>query len=545
MNKNNNLWRREPRFDIFVDLLDPSLPYEFVYNSQVEGAKHCFRGKKYDTRKSDHVSTGFRVAGNQDFRQEKWRSAMECYNRSLLFAEHNSDELSLAYANRSACFFRMQKYTHCLKDIELARDHNYPKRLMKKMDDREIKCVERLAEGNENHQEEIEPKLCFDPDEKFPCMANVLEIKTNHKFVRYVIAKCDIDVGKTVLVEEAFVHVFEASDRTLCLTCMRHVQNFIPCKGCTDAMFCDETCMQKNNVHQVACGSAFYRIPGNVQYCAESILIAIKAFPSVEHLMEFVEDQLTLPKTEMPKNCSDAQKQYGLFLKMEKMTNDTDLYQSILKYITHRLLMDIPTVKEKFTTKKKQRFLMHLIWQHKNIADRSAFAQGLAGTNPSDRMDAGSKIIATCNIYGLFNHSCIPNLHNDFVGNKQMLITTRPVKTGDKLFVCYEQHLWSKSNELRQTHLKSIYNFNCKCARCNDDKFVFDSAMANDPLFKFIKQSDVKTITDAKVKILIRACHDFMRKYAHVPCSNEIMIVTVQLMNCMQEDYPEYRRIIN
>ncbi|XP_037026738.1 SET and MYND domain-containing protein 4-like [Bradysia coprophila] len=538
----NNLWRREKRFDIFVDLLDPSLPYETVYDSQIEGAKHRFHGKQYEPTKSDQVSALFRAAGNREFKEKKWRVAMEYYNRSLIFAETNSDIVSLAYANRSACFFHMQKYDHCFRDIELAIEHNYPKRLMHKLDDREAECVKHLNEKNVD-RELIEPKLSYDPDEKFPCMANVLEIKTNHRFGRYIEAKCDIDVGQTVLVEKGFVHVFEASDRTLCVTCMRHVQNFIPCGGCTDAMFCDETCMKNNDTHRIACGAAFNRIPGNVRYWAESILIAINAFPSVEHLMEFVEDQLTLPKTEMPKNCSDAQMQYGLFLKLDRMGHDKDIYQNMLKYVTYKLLMAIPAIGEKFTTKKKQRFLMHLIWQHKNIADRSAFVQPLADADARNSFDAGSQIIATCNIFGLFNHSCIPNLFNDFVGNKQILITTRPVKKGDQLFVCYEQHLWSKSAVQRREHLKSVYNFNCKCARCKQ-QFVNDISMQTDPMYLCIEQSRGKTISDARREILKKMCYDFMRKYAHVACANEILVVTVQLMLFLQDDYPEYRKII-
>lgn len=238
----------------------------------------------------------------------------------------------------------------------------------------------------------------------------------------------------------------------------------------------------------------------------------------------------------MPTNCSDAQMQYGLFLKLDRMSHDKDPYQNILKYITYKLLMAIPMVKEKFTTKKKQRFLMHLIWQHKNIGDRSTFVQTLADADARNTIDGGSKIIATCNIYGLFNHLCIPNLFNDFVGNKQILITTRPVKKGEQLFVCYEQHLWSKSALERQVHLKNIYNF-------NKQQFEVNSSLQTDPMYQCIEQSRGKTITDAKRKILKNMSYDFMRKYAHVACANEILIVTLQLMYFLQD--PEYRKIIN
>lgn len=542
MNNDKNLWRREPRFDIFVDLLDPSLPYDYVYNQYIEMAKHRFNGMVYAPVKSDKISTDLRVAGNNKFKVNNWRSAMEYYNRSLLFAVTDSENLSLTYANRSACFFHMQKYNHCLKDIELAREHNYPKRLMQKLDEREIECVKYLDEKNGNSEDIEEPKLSFQADEMFPCMANVLEIKTNQRFGRHIVTKCDIDVGQTVLVEEGFITVFNANDRTLCRTCLKHIQNFIPCRGCTDTMFCDESCMERNDVHRIACGSALYRIPGNVQSHAESILVAIGIFKSVEHLMEFVENQLTSSKTELPRNCSShAQMQYALFLKSDRMIHDTDPYQNVLKYVTYTLLMAIPSINEKFNTKKKQRFLLHLIWQHKNIMDRSSFTQTLADTR-HELKDGENNISATCNINGLFNHSCIPNLFNDFVGNKQILITTRPVKKGEQLFVCYEQRLWSESPIERRKHLKRIYDFNCKCARCKP--YAVDNSIESDPIYRCIEQSMGKTFTAAKRKMLKEKCYDFMRKYAHVACSNEIVLVTVQLMTLFQQDYPEYRRTI-
>lgn len=106
---------------------------------------------------------------------------MEYYNQSLRFAEKNSVNISFAYSNRSACFFYMGKYNECLKDIALAKKNNYPRIKIQKLNEREILCLEQLKEKPENH-EDIVPKLDFESNKKFPCMANVIEIRYNEEF---------------------------------------------------------------------------------------------------------------------------------------------------------------------------------------------------------------------------------------------------------------------------------------------------------------------------------------------------------------------------
>lgn len=534
----DRLWKKEPNSDIFVDLLPPfpTTLWDEILKVNISSAKHRFLGITMEPTKSNRIATEFRVTGNQKFKNNSWRAAMELYNQSLLFAENDSENVSLAYANRSACFLHMQKYTQCLRDIEMAKENNYPKQLMHKLEEREVQCLEKIKETDNVHDEN-EPKLSFDPDERFPCMANVLKIETNNKFGRHIVAKCDIDVGQTVLVEEPFVIGFEADDRTLCFTCLKQMKNFIPCHNCVDAMFCDEKCMQTNDIHKIACGAAHQRLTG-INLNARSILTALNAFPTVEHLMEFIKKKLVAPKSKLPNNCSDAQTEYVMFLKLKEMKIETEPYQITLQYITYEFLMAIPTISARFDTLKKQRFLMHLIWQHKLISDMNSFYQTLG-------KDSG-KIQVTCNINSRFNHSCIPNVFNDFVGNKQVLITVRPVKKGQQLFVMYNESLWMNSTEVRQEYLKHIFNFTCKCSRCMPKFRPIDClTMKIDPIYQFIvKQAKTCDHSDEVRLILKEKCVEFMKKYGHLPWSDEIFLVTLNFMNCLHGDYPEYRKII-
>lgn len=94
--------------------------------------------------------------------------------------------MSLAYANRSSCFLKLQLYERYLVDIQLAKAADYPKRLM---------------------SEPSEPMLSFNAHEKWSCMANVLEIEKNDQFGRLVRAKGDLKIGQTILMEETYIQM--------------------------------------------------------------------------------------------------------------------------------------------------------------------------------------------------------------------------------------------------------------------------------------------------------------------------------------------------
>lgn len=195
--------------------------------------------------------------------------------------------------------------------------------------------------------------------------------------------------------------------------------------------------------------------------------------------------------------------------------------------------MDLPTVKAQFDTLKKQRFLMHLIWQHKTISDVNSFNQVLA---------EGDLIQATCINYAFFNHSCIPNVLNDLVDNAQIVVTIRPVKKGEQLLVMYNDNFWSQHTEERQEYLERIYSFTCKCDRCVPNYRPIDSlVMEMDPLYQFIEnayKSGVKCLS------LKKKCKEFLKKYSHLPCTSETILATAVFKNYLQEDYPEYRKSI-
>lgn len=61
-------------------------------------------------KKNDVIALHKRKEGNSYFGRHQWKDAMELYNESLCFSENGLEQMSLAYANRSACFFNLKMY---------------------------------------------------------------------------------------------------------------------------------------------------------------------------------------------------------------------------------------------------------------------------------------------------------------------------------------------------------------------------------------------------------------------------------------------------
>lgn len=101
------LWRKESNKenalyeDIFVNnMCLPSLTRAFYAAQSTIKAPTIV--------KSDAKSLEKRTEGNKRFGKSEWAGAMENYSESLCLATPGSPNISLAYANRSACFLHLK-----------------------------------------------------------------------------------------------------------------------------------------------------------------------------------------------------------------------------------------------------------------------------------------------------------------------------------------------------------------------------------------------------------------------------------------------------
>ncbi|XP_037033180.1 SET and MYND domain-containing protein DDB_G0273589-like [Bradysia coprophila] len=412
-------------------------------------------------RKNNEISTQCRRDGNTKFKNADWMEALNAYNQSLCFAEIGSENVSLAYANRSACFLHLEMYDKCLTDIEMAKQANYPTKLVHKLDERHEEC-HRLMTANKRRHE-----LSYEADDRLPGMANVLEIRCDKRFGRHVVAKCDIPAGKTVLAERAFIARLLNMCYDSCVVCMKISMNFIACNQCTSALFCNSECANANDIHKIDCAELPpQREGGPLEYYSDTVISIIGIFPHVESLIEFVENAIDY-ECKAPDSLNDVKSKLRAFLQLSK--NDCPTAKKGHERIVeaHRIYKGLllrKSIQTMFETERKKRFLMHLVL-HLNCAMINN------GYDADNGFEMSIYIISA-----YFNHSCAPNvLGINTHHSVRYCQTVRPIKAGQQLFASYvgdltvapgQNSIHEIDSDCRQRMLYENYGFRCECERC-------------------------------------------------------------------------------
>lgn len=241
---------------------------------------------------------------------ESLLSAMENCNAALRYAEIGSENVSIAYAYRSECFFNLYVHDKCLVDIELATNVGCPRNLPKLSEQRHV--CNQILKGYGKYKR-TEPKLSFKPNKHFPSFANVLDIQKNNEFGRHVVAKSDIPVGKTVVVEKNFASITKFSIYKGCATCHEIHMNFIACNKCATVVFCDAQCKEQNLTHKYECG-VLVDYPKASKMIIQTILIGLSSFSTVDQLIDFVEGVISQDPYGLPSPIRDQQSKYKFFL---------------------------------------------------------------------------------------------------------------------------------------------------------------------------------------------------------------------------------------
>lgn len=486
-----NLWEREENSSqsVYVDLFD------YLFEESPQTSDHSKSIPKNNQR-----SMELRNAGNEKFLAKNMLDAMRYYNQSICFAETGSENIPLAYINISACFSRLQMHDKAFRSIELAKQANLPDRMRLK--------VEQLVTNSQKMMDKIErrpnysPKLSYEADNNYTSIANVLEIKQNDVFGRHVVAKCDIPVGKIVLLEECFIACTNHG-HDMCYTCYRQMDNFIPCPNCVDVLFCGEDCLDRNSIHKYQCGTGSITDSIILKLTVEAILVAIETFSSVENLMNFIDKNVCGDNSEeLPRSIHNAESKFHFYLKLTKTGKIHDQLLIELHKVYNSILA-ISKIADLFDTEEKRRFLMHLVAHIYYVNRANAI---------------GSETIRkVINVFSMINHSCAPNLYTHYAGKVHHCVTIRPVKKGEQLFINYLGTQKQTLNQ-RRIELKSKWNFLCNCDKCNspneslDDRTLVENPIV-DPAYTFIIENSKDMQKEA---IVFDECEYFLNKYANV-----------------------------
>ncbi|KAG4067938.1 hypothetical protein HA402_010624 [Bradysia odoriphaga] len=497
-----------------------------VYTDLLQNTKLPLGEFRLNRTKNNAQSIHARAEGNQKYDQNDYTGAMELYNKSICFAEKGSEQLSLAYADRSTCFLRLKLYDRCLVDIQLAKASNnqIPEHLMSKLNAREKECMKMKSKSSDATVAE-HPTLSFDPHEKWPCMVNVLDIERNDQYGRLVRANSDIQIGDTILIEESFIKILHGTERNRCSNCVKEKMNFIPCDKCADTMYCDETCAD-NIFHEDECdmtmGAEDCYDGQSLPFILRSVIIAINTFRTIVELMKFVEECRASDPLDITESVDTPISKYRTFFKLAvMMTNERVSNLLKIAYVIFHSIMG-SRLSKRFETKASQRFLVHLIIHHAIILRVNAFggctepSDGFFGQNVDDDDKQRQQDVNLLTSY--FNHSCIPNVTILVKDSIAVCKAVRPIKQGEQLFITYiDDEGYSMTEKQRNDYLELGYGFRCKCEFCqkgdkhkNIEQLQLDADFAyvafNMPLF--IQRSSTNLIRQIK-----HHCVAFLEKY--------------------------------
>jgi len=189
--------------------------------------------------KNDKLAEKHRNNGNEQFTKREFEKALLFYNRSLCYAATEASQ-ALAFANRSAACFEMGRYEKCLKNIQLARDHNYPAEKLHKLIEREEKCKKKLEEPKEELSNRIDyAKLSYPAHEKLPLVADCLQLVENEKFGKHFITTKNLKAGDVIAVYELPFRIqIPKAKLHRCGYCITNIlTDGVPCSGCALSKF--------------------------------------------------------------------------------------------------------------------------------------------------------------------------------------------------------------------------------------------------------------------------------------------------------------------
>ncbi|XP_039445992.1 uncharacterized protein LOC120425511 [Culex pipiens pallens] len=405
-----------------------------------------------------------RAVGNSMFRDGLFVNAMFAYNESICLALPGSDQLGIGYANRSAACFALGEYEMALFNIQMARKHNYPDKLMAKLLERERNCKQRIADGRSKGTVPC-PRMGFNVDinPRIPFLAKGIAMGYDPRFGRGLVAEKDFNAGDIILDEklELCGIDYNVTFQTCNQCSSRRYHVLIPCPKCPFFMFCSEECRELNwkLFHRFECDVA-------TKLCSVSRvsdMIAPRLFfyglsqfgDDVQAMMEYCEKAIngkfnpldldyTIPcRLDVFKAVHNTITRYDSVVEM--IANNTAATYSVV------FLMN-PLVKSIIRTEPHRRFFIRSIQTYSKVAAALATNSGIS-----------KGVITTIRPVGnLFNHSCDPHAMTISDGGRVKMVMLRPARQGEQIFISYGP-TWYKPCPLSLM-------FKCCCIVCDKGK---------------------------------------------------------------------------
>ena len=521
---------------------------------ELEGIDLLFNKSRIPiAKKSSVVSESKRKEGNKLFQSGQYGKARSAYTESLAYADPSHEDAggknneALAFSNRSAALFYLQKYEDCLGDIEEAIKAKYPEDLQHKLYARKGKCYYALnyakqgkiafelakalldktdldsekkcqllkdydngiIEGEKKQSVQRgevfrtgdktrkPPKLSKAPNAIHTSLSSACRVTYTEAKGRHVIADQDIKPGDVLLVEKPLASVLNLKHNTThCSYCFKECFAPIPCLQCPIALYCSQVCRELSvqSYHRYECGDLNVETVESIMPGALRPVTTLGLDGVLQRHTRDLTNEAARP-TELA-GCNDEGKY--------KAEDYETLQHFALNSERHPVkLMAQMTIAAYFSLKclEKSDFfssvsdgeredVLNIVGSELlgNIQRAKCVVLSICDTerNESDILGSQSRKLGS-GLYttlGLINHSCNPSTYRSFCGINSVARAVKPIKKGEEVSISYSVTYGVVRRRERQQHLGENFYFRCMCIACVNDWPVRSEMEAVRPTFK-------------------------------------------------------------
>lgn len=299
-----------------------------------------------------------------------------------------------------------------------------------------------------------------------PDIQKYMKITKSKKFGRCIKAAQSIEVGKIVMATTPFATaVKNLKNIPYCLSCHAVDGNFISCKNCSVAWFCNSRCRTANRTHQYECGTKFHEITNLDAKCAIQIVFeAMAAFNNFQDLSRFVKKAFK-SRDGIPTASDSKASRLDCILKLQTGQFKSNAEKNEDREIAlhaYQMIKTFPKVREYFQLHRNTRgesILIQLLIHNVQAIVENGFHIRLL-TKFHGALDR----ILLYDILSYLNHSCSPNLINVIDGNLMTCITSQRIQRGEQMFISYRP--FERETRKKRQHELSNWDFICQCVRC-------------------------------------------------------------------------------
>ncbi|KAG0713717.1 SET and MYND domain-containing protein 4 [Chionoecetes opilio] len=465
-------------------------------------AVHDIDIKTFFKGKSEKEALEKKESGNRCFGRKNNLEALKYYSQAVVKAPVPSGKYwklikesadpkkmtmyAICLANRSAALYHLREYHYCVRDIDEALEHHYPKPASTDVPECYVE------------EKPVIPELAGGRNERFVSASKKIDIHYDNNMGRYAVAAEDIEPGDVLVTEKPFAAILNRQEYgNHCQKCFKTTKAPIPCKKCSSVLFCSVECRQSSYFHTVECPILDLLVGSGMSINCFLTLRLVTQYP-VSYFLD-MKEKLTegedLKETTNNKDVydpSDFMRLYQLVCHSQSRTAEDLFHRCIMIVFLIKALKKTKYFDSKgtgssdkisdveiFTGTLLLRFLQIVQFNAHEVSEYI-----LMGPKTFDGAKNESMGAAIYPTLALFNHSCHSAQCRYFSGNQVITKAVRTISKGEIVPENYGQAFPTKVKTQRKADLADRYWFDCNCEACQNDWPMYKDMDSSTQRFK-------------------------------------------------------------